>query len=208
MARAVAQLRDEEGLTNEELWQRAKMSRSYYYERMGGRAAFDANDFDLLASALGTHPHEISRVAATFADDVADPSLSIDRVEFAARVQRLMESPVPSGALFDQSDFLASLADRGLVVTSREWAELSEPTDDSPVRLRLVEALADYCGVPLAYLTDIADEGALDTTDAQLEFRLALRESGADAIATRAVGDVSPAALRAIARSIRTIGSG
>lgn len=208
MARAVAQLRDEAGITNEELWQGAKMSRSYYYERMGGRAAFDANDFDLLASALGTHPHEISRIAAASSNSSAEATLRVDRKELAGRVKRLLESPIPSGESFNQSSFLASLDDRGLSGSASEWAEIIEPTSDGPVRLRLLEALSAYCDVPLAFLSDFEDDSALDATDAQLEFRQALRESGADAIAARAVGDVSPAALRAIARSIRTIGSG
>ncbi|MFJ4167835.1 helix-turn-helix domain-containing protein [Microbacterium sp. NPDC089698] len=208
MAGAVAQLRDEAGITNEELWQRAKMSRSYYYERMGLRAAFDANDFDLLASALGTHPHEISRVAATFADASVDPTLRVDRRELAARVKRLLDSPLPSGELFSEAVFFASLADRGLSDSAHDWAEFVDSTSDGPVRLRVVEALSDYYDVPLAYLTSFDDESAIDATEARLDFRQALRESGADAIAARAVGDVSPAALRAIAKSIRAIGSG
>lgn len=208
MVRAVAQLRDASGLTNEELWQGAQMSRSYFYSRMQGRAAFDANDFDLLASALGTHPHEISRVAAALGDESVEPTLLVDRGELARRVNHLTESPIPSGEQFEGPTFLASLDSRGLLVAPSEWQDLTAPTDDEPIRVRLLEALSEYCGVPLAYLTSFDDDTAVEATEAQLEFRLALKESGADAVAMRAVGDVSPAALRAIARSIRTIGSG
>jgi hypothetical protein len=65
--------------------------------------------------------------------------------------------------------------------------------------------VAEYATVPTAYLTELSDADALDAAEAQFEFRLALRESGADSVSARAVDGVSPAALRAIAQSLRSI---
>ena len=66
LVRAVSELRDSSGLTNQELVERADMSASYYYARLRGDAPFDTNDIERLAAALGTHPHEISRIAASY----------------------------------------------------------------------------------------------------------------------------------------------
>lgn len=55
---------------------------------------------------------------------------------------------------------------------------------------------------------DPAVSGADDAEGAQRELRAALVECGAMSVHLCAVGDVSPAALRAVAASIRSLGSG
>ena len=51
LVRAVTELRDSSGLTNQELVERADMSASYYYARLRGDAPFDTNDDGSISSA-------------------------------------------------------------------------------------------------------------------------------------------------------------
>jgi len=207
LVRAVTSLRDASGLTNQELVDRAEMSASYYYARLRGDAPFDTNDIERLAAALGTHPHEISRVAASYGAEGEDiePRVDTDPVELARRLVALTEAPLGDGSGFDQDALLADLASRGVVVDEGEWAELLSGQGPSSVRARVLEGISDHASIPVAYLLELSDTEALEASEAQFDFRLALRESGADSVSARAVGDVSPAALRAIAHSLRSI---
>ena len=79
LVRAVSTLRDAAGMTNQELIERSGMSASYYYARLRGAAPFDTNDIEKLAHALGTHPHEISRVAASIGEaDEIEPKVDTE----------------------------------------------------------------------------------------------------------------------------------
>ena len=82
LVRAVSTLRDAAGMTNQELIDRSGMSASYYYARLRGAAPFDTNDIENLAHALGTHPHEISRVGGV------DRRRRRDRTQGAHRTPR------------------------------------------------------------------------------------------------------------------------
>ncbi len=66
--------------------------------------------------------------------------------------------------------------------------------------LRLITQWGD---VPTEYLTDYTDAAVTDRTDAELDLRDAMREAGASSIRFRALGEMSPDALRAIAQSLR-----
>ncbi|MBD8219896.1 hypothetical protein IFU40_14780 [Microbacterium sp. CFBP 13617] len=57
--------------------------------------------------------------------------------------------------------------------------------------------------MPVEYLTDHTDEALTDRTEAELELREAMRAAGAESIQFRALGQMSPDALRAIAHSLR-----
>jgi transcriptional regulator with XRE-family HTH domain len=207
LVRAVSELRDSSGLTNQELVERADMSASYYYARLRGDAPFDTNDIERLAAALGTHPHEISRIAASYgaSDEEIEPRVTTDPKELGRRLRALCESPRGDGSEFDQSELLAELASRGVGLDAGEWTALTRGRADSSVRARILETAAEYASLPSSFLLDLSDKEALEAAEAQIDFRLALRESGAESVSARAVGDVSPAALRAIAQSLRTI---
>ncbi|MCI9859685.1 hypothetical protein MIBA_15910 [Microbacterium proteolyticum] len=58
--------------------------------------------------------------------------------------------------------------------------------------------------MPTEYLTDHTDEAVTERTDAELELREAMRAAGASSIQFRALGQMSPDALRAIAHSLRS----
>ena len=207
LVRAVSSLRDASRLTNQELIERAAMSSSYYYARLRGDAPFDTNDIERLAAALGTHPHEISRMAASFSDggDLIEPRVAIDPAELGRRLTYVSSSPRGDGSEFDEAALRSELASRGVAVEVSEWGALLSGRSDVTVRARILRGVAEYASLPSAYLVDLSDLDALEAAEAQIDFRLALQQSGADSVSARAVGDVSPAALRAIAQSLRSI---
>lgn len=208
LVRAVTELRDESGLTNQELVDRAEMSASYFYARLRGDAPFDTNDIEKLAAALGTHPHEISRTAAAFGADEEsiEPRVETDPAELARRLAAMAAAPRVDGDAFELDALTADLAERGVVLAAGEWGDLLEGRASSPVRSRVLEGVASYSGISPEYLLNLDDAAMAESVEAQFDFRLALRETGADSVSARAVGDISPAALRAIAQSLRSIG--
>jgi transcriptional regulator with XRE-family HTH domain len=204
--RAVATLRDAAGITNQELIDRSEMSSSYYYARLRGAAPFDTNDIEKLAHALGIHPHEISRVAASIGDtEVIEPKVHTDPRELGRRLTAIVRAPRVDGSAFDVQGLIAYLAERGVSLDTDEWSTLVGGTADPVVRLRVLEGIGEYAGIASRYLVELTDDEAADAAEANLEFREALKASGADSVSARAVGEVSPAALRAIAQSLRSI---
>lgn len=209
LVRAVTELRDASGLTNQELVDRAGMSASYFYARLRGDAPFDTNDIEKLAAALGTHPHEISRTAAAVGgddDESIEPRVETDPIELGRRLAATAAAPRGDGSAFDLDALTAELAERGVVLAAGEWDDLREGRASSPVRSRVLEGVASYSAIPPEYLLQLDDAAAEEGAEAQFDFRLALRETGADSVSARAVGDISPTALRAIAQSLRSIG--
>jgi hypothetical protein len=193
-------------LTNQELIERSGMSATYYYARMRAAAPFDMNDIEKLARALGTHPHEISRIAASASDaDEFEPKVSTDPSELRRRLTCIAHAPGLDGSAFEVGGLIAYLAERGVLLRAPEWSALLAGTAGVAVRRRVLEGVAEYAGITSTYLVDLADVEAVDSVEANLEFREALKVSGADSISARAVGEVSPAALRAIAQSLRSI---
>lgn len=205
LVRAVSTLRDAAGMTNQELIDRSGMSSSYYYARLRGAAPFDANDIENIARALGTHPHEISRIAASTTAEEIEPKVQTHTRELARRLTALAASPRADGTEFHVEALIGELAERGVALDSAEWTALLSGSGDPSVRVRLLEGVGNYAGIPAAYLLDLGDDEAAEAAEANLEFRDALKSSGADSISARAVGEVSPAALRAIAQSLRSI---
>lgn len=207
LVRAVTELRDGSGLTNQELVDRAGMSASYFYARLRGDAPFDTNDIEKLAAALGTHPHEISRVAASFEEDREniEPRVETNPSELARRLKVVSAAPRADGTSFEYEELAQELAERGVVLGAGEWKDLRSGHASSPVRSRVLEGIAAYSGISADYLLELDDSAAQEATEAQYDFREALRETGANSVSARAVGDVSPTALRAIAQSLRSI---
>ena len=107
--------------------------------------------------------------------------------------------------MFDLDGLVSELADRGVALDRDEWSALLAGESTSPVRVRVLEGVGAYAGVPTAYLLDLGDAAALEAAEANFEFREALKASGADSVSARAVGEISPAALRAIAQTLRSI---
>lgn len=206
LVRAISTLRDAAGMTNQELIDRSEMSASYFYGRLRGAAPFDANDIEKLAQALGTHPHEISRVAASIGDArEIEPVVDTDAKELGRRLTAASHAPRLDGSPFDVDGLIDELAERGVALDHDEWSSLLAGDPRTPVRVRVLEGVGSYAGVPTAYLLDLDDTAAVEAAEANFEFREALKASGADSVSARAVGEISPAALRAIAQTLRSI---
>lgn len=208
LVRAVSTLRDGAGMTNQQLIEASGMSTSYYYARMRGSAPFDANDLENLALALGTHPHEISRLASSLSETgEIEPRTETRPSELGRRIQAIVHAPRVDGSEFDVEALAAELSERGVSLDPDEWSALLAGSAEPSVRTRLLEGVADYAGLPPAYLLSLDDADAIEVAEANLDFRHALKSSGADSVSARAVGEVSPAALRAIAQTLRSISS-
>lgn len=205
VANAVSELRARAGLSNQDLAARAGMSTSYYYTRLRGDAPFDENDVERIAVALGTHPAEIARTAAQ-KDSGSESMQSIDPEEVSRRLNILIESPRPDGSAFDVDTVLTELSGWGLDVDTSSWTELVGGTAGNEVARRLLESAASHSGISAKYLLDVADDKVRERVEAQLDLRRALKEVGAEHVLARAVDDVSPSAVRAIAASLRELG--
>ncbi|GAA1996404.1 hypothetical protein GCM10009777_36530 [Microbacterium pumilum] len=206
LARAISTLRDAAGMTNQELIERAGISSSYFYSRLRGAAPFDVNDIENIAGALGVHPHEISRVAALDgAVEEIEALVQTRPRELGRRLTAVAHAPRADGSAFDLHQLLRDLAERGISLSAENWAALIGGGAGTGVSVRLLEGVSDYAGISPTYLLDLDDDEAAEAAEANLDFREALKDSGADSISARAVGEVSPAALRAIAQSLRSI---
>lgn len=177
-----------------ELISRAGMTKSYYRSRAGFSLPYNTNDIEALASALGVSPEEVASPEAAPRVEMRVPAAPL-----AARVRRLIQSQAAQEhdllAHLDGIDPAVADGARGLLAAVGGTVVLDEEV------LRLITHWAD---VPTEYLTDHADETVTDRTDAELELRDAMRAAGASSIQFRALGEMSPDALRAIAQSLRS----
>ncbi|MGW9159317.1 helix-turn-helix domain-containing protein [Microbacterium sp. NPDC055665] len=208
VAAAVAQARKERGWDNQRLYSAADMSESYYYVRMRGDQPFNLNDLEKLANALGVHWFEICRRAVMLGGldggDIA-PSLDVDPGELSTRIQRVIAGLRSNGAAYSWGDLLALAELEGVPLSSEQFAALQGGTVSSEVSARVPALLAKFWDVPVEYFTDFDNAEANEMTDALLEFRQAMQDTGALSIAARTLGDITPAALRALTRTLRSI---
>lgn len=206
MARAVAELRARAGLTVQELADRIDKDPSYLYSRLNGNAPFNVNDWEFLARALGVHPVEIARLAAKYAaleGEDLEPMVSIDPIELGRRLRLIEDAPRTAGPAFDTAALLDTAAEHEIELTAEQWSQLRDGAAGTEVSARVLAVVAEYSGVALGYLTELADADLTSATEAQLDLRSALREVGGESMLARSVGEVSPAGLRAIAASLR-----
>jgi hypothetical protein len=84
------------------------------------------------------------------------------------------------------------------------WESLINETGTVTIQSQVLDAIADYFAVDVAYLSEPLVDNAVERVKAELELQDALRETGATTIAARSLGEASPSVLRAIAAAIRT----
>lgn len=204
-ARAVAELRGSAGLTVQELADRIGKDPSYLYARFKGTVPFNMNDWELLARGLGVHPVQIARLASSYLndDDDIEPVVIADSAELARRLRLVESTPRAAGPDFDPTVLLDLAAERDVPLTALLWQRLRDGEVDGRIPVRVLDVIAEYTGVSPDYLTDLRNTDVVETIEAQLELRSAIREVGAESLLARSVGDVSPSAIRAIAQSLR-----
>ncbi|WP_314454650.1 helix-turn-helix transcriptional regulator [uncultured Microbacterium sp.] len=190
----VDRLRRANGLTVGELLSRAGMTKSYYQSRAGFSLPYNTNDIEALAAALGVTPEEVASPETTTRVEMRVPAGPL-----VTRVRRLIDSQAATEddlvRHLDEIDPLLADNARTLLAAASHTVVLDEEV------LRLITHWAD---VPTEYLTDYTDETVTDRTEAELELREAMRAAGASSIQFRALGQMSPDALRAIAQSLRS----
>lgn len=189
----VDRLRQAKGLTVGELLTRAGMTKSYYQSRAGFSLPYNTNDLEALAAALGVSPEELANPEAA-----PRVEMRVQTALVAARVRRLIAShgsrEADLTAHLDGVDPAFAESARALLAAASNTVVLDE---------EVLKAITDWADVPVEYLIDHTDETVTDRTEAELELREAMREAGASSIQFRALGEMSPDALRAIARSLR-----
>ena len=187
-------LRRANGLTVGELLSRAGMTKSYYQSRAGFSLPYNTNDIEALAAALGVTPEELASPETMTRIEMRVPADPL-----VARVRRLIDSQASTE---DELVHHLEEIDPLLADNARTLLAAASPTvvlDEEVLRL-----ITHWADVPTEYLTDYTDETVTDRTEAELELREAMRAAGASSIQFRALGQMSPDALRAIAQSLRS----
>ncbi|QIT13032.1 helix-turn-helix transcriptional regulator (plasmid) [Clavibacter michiganensis] len=190
-------------MTNVELIRQADFSPNYFYMRLRGDALFDTNDIDKLATVLGVSPADIIVLATSLSDDDESDTITItDSAELARRLRFL------GGHDASTESIVEGLNEAGAEVTVAAWEALLAGAGPRRVSATLLSAAAEHFGVDLSYLTEVHGTDSAAQVEAEVSFQRALRDSGATAVAARALGDVSPGALIAITEAIRSIEKG
>ncbi|MFB9788906.1 helix-turn-helix transcriptional regulator [Microbacterium testaceum] len=187
-------LRQAKGLTVGELLSRAGMTKSYYQSRAGFSLPYNTNDIEALAAALGVSPEEVANPESAPRIEMRVPASPL-----AERVRRLVDSQAVS-----ESDLMDHLDEVDPAAAESARALLAAVTNTVVLDEEVLRLITQWADVPTEYLTDYTDDAVTDCTEAELELRDAMREAGASSIQFRALGEMSPDALRAIARSLRS----
>ncbi len=186
-------LRRAKGLTVGELLSRAGMTKSYYQSRAGFSLPYNTNDLEALAGALGVSPEELASPETAPRVEMRVPAAPL-----ASRVRRLI---VARGATSDE--LLAHLDGIDPAAADSARTLLADGATSVVLDEEVLRLITQWGDVPTEYLTDYTDAAVTDRTDAELDLRDAMREAGASSIRFRALGEMSPDALRAIAQSLR-----
>ncbi|MFF7684286.1 helix-turn-helix domain-containing protein [Microbacterium sp. NPDC007973] len=190
----VDRLRRAKGLTVGELLSRAGMTKSYYQSRAGLSLPYNTNDLEALAVALDVTPEELASP-----DTAPRVEMRVPAGPLASRVRRLISAQTATA-----DDLLAHLDDIDPQAADGARALLAEGATSVVLDEEVLRLITHWGDVPTEYLTDYTDAAVTDRTDAELDLRDAMREAGASSIQFRALGEMSPDALRAIAQSLRS----
>lgn len=176
-----------------ELISRAGLTKSYYQSRAGLQMPFNTNDIEALAAVLDVTPAALANP-----DPASSRELRIPVSVISSRVRRLLSSRAATeGVLLDHLGQI----DPGFAESGK--ALLASEASTMVVSEGMLMAIAQWVEVDPEYLTDPDDADVADRVDAVLELREVMSEVGASTIQFRALGQMDPAALRAIAASLR-----
>ena len=121
------------------------------------------------------------------------------REELSRRLDLLMDVVVAEGGHpYKFADIQSALAAKGVGLSRARWFYMREGTGATVTDPKLLSALADFFGVPAAYLLD-SDPSLPARVEAQLKLLKAMRIAEVRSFAARALGDLSPEATEAIA---------
>ena len=191
----VLKARDAAGFTTAELAKRSGLSRNYLYIRLRLDAPFNTNDLEALGRACGVDPR--SFLGGGIAD--LDAPADVDADELSNRLQELTEARFDGMTPANEQELLAAVG-----LPRERWAAMLEGSD-APIERSTVVAIAAFFEVDDRFLLDAENARVSERVRARLELESALRRTGAQHFYARALGEVSPTAMRAITRAIAPI---
>ena len=122
------------------------------------------------------------------------------REELSRRLEILLDVVVAEGGEpYKFSEIQTALANKGVSLSRARWFYMKEGTGANVTDRNLLTALAEFFGVPPAYLLD-SDPELPARVEAQLQLLKAMRIAEVKSFAARALGDLSPEATEAIAK--------
>lgn len=120
--------------------------------------------------------------------------------ELARRLEILLDVVVAEGGEpYKFTDIQKALAEKGVSLSRARWFYMREGTGPMVKDRELLTALADFFGVPSAYLID-SDPELPKRVEAQLKLLKSMRIAEVRSFAARALGDLSPDSMEAIAK--------
>lgn len=125
------------------------------------------------------------------------------RAELARRLRVLLDVVVAEGGRpYEFSDIQSALAARGVKLSRARWYYMRDGDGPLVTDEKLLEALAEFFGVPGAYLTDPGSEMPA-RVEAQLALLKVMRKNQVKSFALRALGEVYDAeSVRSLAKLI------
>ncbi len=191
-------LRQEAGMTVSQVIDESGSSRSGYYSRLRDETTWTLEDLARFSAVFAVDPSTllVPPVASSSSSDV-----QVNGIVLACRLSLLQAAmEIPS----DSDELSVRMREAGVEITPELWDSLTAGSRRVSVAGTLLASIAGFFGVDPSYLTAPESDPTTDRLEAQLELRAALRESGGGKLGLRALGDVPPSALRAIARSLRS----
>lgn len=134
---------------------------------------------------------------------------AIKKIELSRRLELLMDVVVAEGGEpYKVSDIQQALAAQGVSLSRARWFYMREGSGPLVKDRVLLTALAKFFGVPAEYLTDSESE-LPERVEAQLALLKAMRAADVRSFAARALGELSPGAMAAIAEVLdKELGEG
>jgi hypothetical protein len=127
------------------------------------------------------------------------------RAELARRLRVLLDVVVAEGGRpYEFADIQAGLSEKGVKLSRARWYYMRDGEGPLVTDEKLLTALAEFFGVPGAYLVDPGSEMP-DRVEAQLELLKTMRKNQVKSFALRALGEVYDAeSVRSLAKLIDT----
>lgn len=127
------------------------------------------------------------------------------RAELARRLRVLLDVVVAEGGRpYEFADIQAGLSEKGVKLSRARWYYMRDGEGPLVTDEKLLSALAEFFGVPEAYLVDPGSEMP-DRVEAQLELLKTMRKNQVKSFALRALGEVYDAeSVRSLAKLIDT----
>lgn len=197
---AIRQLLPRSGMTTAELIEKSKFSPNYYYVRMRADAPFDADDIEQIATALDMTVAEFVTLAAStlVTEQKAQRRIAtVDKSELARRLT-FLSNGAPTDAVMEMAGPHASF-------DAQDWRRMVNGSGDGREYFDVLTSLAGIFDVDARYLYQTGDKELAETIEAQKDFARAVEETGVTSIAARAFDEISPAELRALTNTIRTL---